>query len=98
MHFVYKLDRLLQSVRVLEENSYVTKIFLFLTYFISKNFVHLICTIQSHILKFQHILTSFVIFHAFNDFFASNDHKIEKAVQINSKNVETWHGIIISPT
>src|ERR1041385_8178440 len=98
MHFVYKLDRLLQSVRVLEENSYVTKTFLFLTYFISKLIVHLICTIQSHILKFQHILTSFVIFHAFDDFFALNDPKIEKTLQMNFKNIETWHGIIISPT
>src|SRR3954469_3144126 len=31
-------------------------------------FLHSICTIQSHILKFQLFLTSFAIFHAFNDF------------------------------
>jgi len=30
--------------------------------------------------------------------FAVNDLEIEKAVEMNSKKVETWHGIIISPT
>src|SRR3954469_4956821 len=32
-------------------------------------FLHSICTIQRHILKFQPFLTSFAIFHAFNDLF-----------------------------
>src|ERR1041385_3168928 len=41
----------------------------FLTYFNSRFFLHSICTIQSHILKFQPFLTSFAIFHAFNDLF-----------------------------
>ena len=41
----------------------------FKTYFNSRLFVHSICTIQSHILKFQTFLTSFGIFHAFNDLF-----------------------------
>ena len=50
----------------------------FFTYFNSRLFVHSICTIQSHILKFQTFLTSFAIFHAFNDFFELNDPKIEK--------------------
>ena len=44
----------------------------------SRLFVHSICSIQSHILKFQPFLTSFAIFHAFNDFFALNDPEIEK--------------------
>ena len=50
----------------------------FLTYFNSKLFVHSICTIQSQILKFQPFLTSFAIFHAFNDFFELNDPENKK--------------------
>src|SRR3954463_12891108 len=38
-------------------------------YFNSRLFMHSICTIQRHILKFQPFLTSFAIFHAFNDLF-----------------------------
>src|ERR1041385_1234408 len=41
----------------------------FQTYFNSRLLLHSICTIQSHILKFQPFLTSFAIFHAFNDLF-----------------------------
>ena len=36
------------------------------------------CTIQSHIINFQPFLTSFVIFHAFTDFFELYDPEIEK--------------------
>src|SRR3954463_10065970 len=43
----------------------------FLTFFNSRLFVHSICTIQSHILKFEPFLTSFAIFHAFNDLFCA---------------------------
>src|SRR3954468_15737852 len=43
--------------------------FIFLNLFQLKTFLHSICTIQSHILKFQPFLTSFGIFHAFNDLF-----------------------------
>ena len=44
-------------------------------------------------------LSNFIyFFHAFNDFFALNDPKIEMAVQMNSKKFQNWHGIIISPT
>src|ERR1041384_8241086 len=41
----------------------------FLTYFNSRLFLHPTCNIQSHILKFQPFLTSFAIFHAYNDLF-----------------------------
>ena len=51
----------------------------FSTYFNSRFFVHSICTIPCHILKFQPFLTLFAIFHAFHDiFFALNDPEIEK--------------------
>src|ERR1044072_489386 len=43
--------------------------FIFLNLFQLKTFLHSICTIQSHILKFQPFLTLFAIFHAFNDLF-----------------------------
>ena len=41
------------------------------TFLNSRLFVHSICTIQSHILKFEPFLTSFDIFHAFNDLFCA---------------------------
>src|SRR3954468_18278891 len=41
----------------------------FYAYFNSRLFLHPTCNIQSHILKFQPFLTSFAIFHAFNDLF-----------------------------
>ena len=43
-------------------------------------------------------LTSFDIFHAFNDLFWAKWPWNWKALQMNSEKVETWHGIIISPT
>src|SRR3954469_12729682 len=40
-------------------------------YFNSRLFLHPTCNIQSQILKFQPFLTSFAIFHAFNDLFSA---------------------------
>src|SRR3954470_16616920 len=45
--------------------------FIFLILFQLKTFFHPTCNIQSHILKFQPFLTSFAIFHAFNDLFSA---------------------------
>src|ERR1043165_7886085 len=45
--------------------------FIFLSLFQLKNFLHPTCNIQSHILKIQPFLTSFAIFHAFNDLFSA---------------------------
>src|SRR3954464_7666386 len=69
--------------------------FIFLAYFKSRLFLHPTCNIQSHILKFQPFLTSFGIFHAFNDLFQLNDLEIGKGYNLNSEKVETCHGIII---
>ena len=70
MHFVYKLDHLFQSTRVSNENSSVTKTFHFSKLISTQDFfLHPTGNIQSHILKFQPFLTSFDIFHAFNDLF-----------------------------
>ena len=68
-----------------------------ITYFNSILFVCLICTIQRHIINFQPFLTSFDIFHAFNDLFWAKWPWNWKALQMNSEKVESWHGVIISP-
>ena len=61
--------------------------FIFWTYLNSWLFVFSKCTIQSHIINFQPFLTSFVIFHAFTDFFELKDPEIEK-----STTNELWKG------
>ena len=49
--------------------------------------------------QFLPFLTSFGIFQLFTDLFRElNDREIENHYKMNSENVETWHGIIISPT
>ena len=60
------------------------RLFIFLNLFQLKTFLHSICTIQSHILKFQPFLTSFAIFHAFNDLFCAKWPCNLKALQLNS--------------
>ena len=60
--------------------------------------MHSVCIIQSDAINFQPFLPSFDIFHAFNDLFWAKWPGNWKALQMNSEKVETWHGIIISPT
>src|SRR3954462_4887868 len=50
----------------------------FCTFLNSRIFVHSICTIQRHILKFEPFLTSFAIFHAFNDYFVPKENEYLK--------------------
>ena len=69
----------------------------FWTYLNSRLFVCSKCTIQSHIIKSQTFLTSFVIFRAFTDFLSYMTLKW-KALQMNFEKAESWQGIIISPT
>src|SRR3954469_9272655 len=72
MHFVYKLNRLIQSTRGSDENSSVTKTFHFSKLISTQDFfLHPTCNIQSHILKFQPFLNAFGIFHAFNELFSA---------------------------
>ena len=52
--------------------------FIFWTYLNSRLFVCSKCTIEGHIINFQHFLSSFGIFHAFTDFFELNGPEIEK--------------------
>ena len=71
--------------------------FIFLNYLNSRLFLHSVCTIQREVINFQHVLTSFALFQSFTDLFRElNDREIENHYKVNSENVETWHGIIIS--
>ena len=57
-----------------------------------------VCIIQGNVINFQHVMASFVVFQSFTDLFRElNDREIENHYKMNSKNVGTWHGIIISP-
>ena len=84
---MYKTDNLFRSIRVSYGNSSVTKgISFFWTYLNSILFLCSKCTIQSHIINFQPFLTSFVISHAFTDFFSY------KALKLKSATNELWKG------
>ena len=66
MRFVYKTDNLFRSIKV----SYCYKGISFSwTYLNSIVILCSKCTIQSHIIDLQPFLTSFVIFHAFTNYF-----------------------------
>ena len=87
MHFVYKTDNLFRSIRVSYGSLSVTKGFpFFWTYLNSIVFLCSKCTIQSHIINFQPFLTSFVISHAFTDFFSYKDLKLKSTTN------ELWKG------
>ena len=70
----------------------------FSTYLNSSLFLHSVCFIQRDDIVFQHVLTSFAVSQTFTDLFRElNDGEIENHYKMNSENVGTWHGIIISP-
>ena len=98
-HFVYKLDKLFRSIRVSDENSSVTRaVKCFLNLFELQPILRSVCIIQSDVINFQHVLTSFAVFKSFTDLYRElNDGEIENHYKMNSENVGTWHGIIISP-
>ena len=79
MHFVYKLDNLFRSIGALDGNSWVTRaLHLFLNYLNSRHFLPLVWSIQSDVSNFQHVLTSFAIFHLFTNLFRElNDMKLK---------------------
>ena len=73
--------------------------FIFLNLLKLQTFLRSVHTIQSDVINFQHFLTSFAIFGSFTDLFRElNDREIANHYKMNSENVETWNGIIISPT
>ena len=98
-HLVYKLDNLFRSIRVSDENSSVTRALqCFLNLLELQPILRSVCIIQSDVINFQHVLTSFAVFHSFTDLVRElNDREIENHYKMNSENVATWHGIIISP-
>ena len=99
MHFVYKLDNLFRSIRVPDKNSSVTRELHFLKLIWTPNFFVFLCTIQSKVINFQHFLTSSAIFSVIYRLVTElNDREIENHYKMISEKVETWHGIIISPT
>src|SRR4051812_44852859 len=94
MHFVYKLDNLFRSMRVSDENSFVTRALHFLNLFELQTFLRSVCTIQSSVINFQHFLTSFAIFQSFTDLFRElHDREIENHYKMNSENVKNlaWY-------
>ena len=73
--------------------------FSFLNLLQLQTFLRSVHTIQSDVINFQNFMTSFAIFLSFTDLFIElNDREIENHYKMNSENVKTWHGIIISPT
>ena len=66
------------------ETHLLQKDFNFWTYLNSRLFVCSKCTIQSHIINFQPFPTSFVIYHAFTDFFRY------KTLKLKSTTNELW--------
>ena len=73
--------------------------FIFLNLLQLQTFLRSVHTIQSDVINFQNFLTSFAIFQSFTDLFTElNDRETENHYKMNSENVETWHGIIISAT
>ena len=73
--------------------------FIFLNLLQLQTFLRFVRTIQSDVINFQNFLTSFAISQSFTDLFRElNDSETENNYKMNSENVETWHGFIISPT
>ena len=95
-----KLDNLFRSIRVSDENSSVTRA---LQRFLNFFDLQPIFAFTMHHSKQRHqfptLLSSFAVFQSFTDLFRElNDGEIENHYKMNSGNVVTWHGIIISPT
>ena len=90
----------IRSIRVSDENSSVTRALqCFLNIFELQTILGSVCSIQSDVINFQHVLTSFAVFQSFTDLFRElNDREIENHYKMNCEIVETWNGIIISPT
>ena len=96
---MYKLDKLFPSIRVSDENASVTwPLQCFLNLFeLRTSFVF---TMHHSKRRHQFPTCSDIIccFQSFTDLFRElNDGEIENHYKMNSENVGTWHGIIVSP-
>ena len=99
-HFVYKLDNLFRSIRFRTRTHLLHGHFIFLTYLNSRLFLSSVYTIHHSKWGHQFSTLSNIIcyFQSFTDLLRElNDLEIENNYKKNSENVETWHGIIISP-
>ena len=77
MHFVYKLDNLLRTIPILDENSYVTTTFHFLNVFQLQTY----CAFNMHYYKSHPkipTLSNLICYFSWFFCFAQNDPKIEK--------------------
>ena len=89
----FEVSRFLTRTHLLREH------FIFFNLLHIQTFLRSVRTIQSDVINFQHFLTSFAIFQSFTDLFRElTEREIENHYKMNTENVETWHGIIISPT
>ena len=105
-HFIFlnllRLQTFLRSVRTIQSDvinfqHFLTSFAIF-SHLNSSLFLHSVCIIQSDVINFQHVLTSFALFQSFTDLFRElNDGEIGNHYKMNSENVGTWHGIVISP-
>ena len=99
MHFVYKLDHLIQSTRVSHENSSVTKTFHFSKLISTQHFFCIQhATFKATYWNFNHLWLHLVFFMPLMIYFQLYDLEIAKGHNLNSEKVGTWHGIIIWPT
>ena len=70
MHIVYKLDNLLRSITVSDENLSITKGFYFFKHILTQDFFCIqYAPFKATPSLFNPFLTSFAIFHAFHDLF-----------------------------
>ena len=100
MHFMNKLNNLFRSIGVSDEKTHLLqRHFIFFKFITTPNifcarYARFKATSSTfnpfwhHLLFFIHLLI----------FLELNDREIEKHYKMNSEKVETWHGIIISPT
>ena len=88
MHFVYKMNNLFRSVRVLDENSSVTKGFQFFKHIWTQDFFCIqYAPFKATSSLFNPFLTSFAIFHAFHDLFWA-----KMTLKLKSTANELWNG------
>ena len=95
---MYELDNLFRGIRVSAKDSSATLALHFLNLLQLQTFF----AFRTHHSKRRHqfsTLSDIICYFSFTDLFRElNDREIENHYKMNSENVETWHGIIISPT
>ena len=94
-----KLDNLFPSIGVSDENSSVTAALHFFKLITTPDFFAFPTHHSKRRHQFSKLSNTICYFQSFTDLFRElNDREIENHYKMNSANVETWHGIIISPT